>query len=373
MVTILKLSLFRGLQSLPFRQDGEWVGQMHAPDTSPLHSVPRATGTITRLVIERLRAAGQPLDPLLQRAGLNLEDIDSSGLTVKATAQIKLLQLASELLNDDLLGFHLARDFNLREAGLLYYVLSSSSSFADAIKSVQRYTRIVHEGIEIRSRVDRALIIALNYLNVDRGSDRHQIEFWLVAMVRMCRQLTDTRIAPLELRVRHFRETTPPEFRAFLGCDMVFGTDADEIVLPEHVNSLPIIGADRHLHQLLIRYADDALAERTLPGSDLRPRVERAIAPLLPHGNARASTVARELGLSRHALARSLAASGVTFSDVLDQYRASLAEAYITHHDLSISQIAWLLGYREVNAFTHAFERWFGIAPEQMRTKDRPA
>ena len=346
---------------------------MHASDTSPLHSVPRATGTIARLVVERLRAAGQPLEPLLQQAGLSLEDIHDLGLAVKVTAQIKLLQLASELLKDDLLGFHLARDFNLREAGLLYYVLSSSSSFAAAIRSVQRYTRIVHEAIEIRSRIDRASIIALNYLNVDRRSDKHQIEFWLVAIVRMCRQLTDTRIAPLQLKVRHFREITPPEFRAFLGCDMTFDADVDEIVLPEHVNSLPIVGADHHLHQLLVRYADDALAERTLPGSDIRPQVERAIAPLLPHGNANASTVARELGLSRHALARSLAASGVTFSDVLDQYRASLAEAYITHRDLSIAQIAWLLGYREMSAFTHAFERWFGITPEQMRAADYPA
>lgn len=340
---------------------------MHAPETSPLDLVPRATGTIARLVCERLRAAGQPLEPLLQQAGLSLADIDDPDLVIKAAAQIKLLQLASELLNDDLLGFHLARDFDLREVGLLYYVLSSSSSFADAVKSAQRYTRIVNEGIEIRGRVDHAAIIGLNYLNVDRKSDRHQIEFWLAAIVRMCRQLTNTRIAPLRLKVRHFRETTPPEFRAFLGCDMAFGADVDEIVLPEHVNALPIDGADQHLHQLLVRYADDALAERTAESSDLRCRVERAITPLLPHGNAKASTVARELGLSDRTLARSLAATGVTFSGVLDQYRASLAKTYISHRDLSISQIAWLLGYRDVSALADAFKRWFGITPEQMR------
>lgn len=338
-----------------------------------MHSVPKATGIIAKLVCERLRAAGQPLDPLLQEAGLSLERINDPGLAVEVGAQIKLLQLAAELLRDELLGFHLAREFDLRKTGLLYYVLSSSSSFVNAMKSAQRYTRIVNEGIEIRNRVEQAAIIALNCLNVKRDSDPHYIEFWLVAIVRMCRQLTDTRIAPLQLKVRHFRELTPMEFRTFIGCDMAFRADVDEILLPEHVNSLPVVGADQHLHQLLVRYAEDALAEQTLPGPDLRPRVERAIAPLLPHGHAKASTVARELGLSRHTLARSLAASGMTFSDLLDQYRASLAEAYITHRDLSIAQIAWLLGYREVSALTHAFKRWFGITPEQMRTADHPA
>jgi hypothetical protein len=30
--------------------------------------------------------------------------------------------------------------------------------------------------------------------------------------------------------------------------------------------------------------------------------------------------------------------------------------------------IAWLLGFREVSAFTHAYKRWTGKTPSQMRT-----
>jgi AraC-like DNA-binding protein len=35
---------------------------------------------------------------------------------------------------------------------------------------------------------------------------------------------------------------------------------------------------------------------------------------------------------------------------------------------LQISKIAWLLGFIEVSAFTHAFKRWTGKTPSQMRT-----
>ena len=44
--------------------------------------------------------------------------------------------------------------------------------------------------------------------------------------------------------------------------------------------------------------------------------------------------------------------------------------------DLPISQIAWLLGYREVSAFTHAYKRWTGMTPEsreRRETLDSPA
>jgi AraC-like DNA-binding protein len=32
-----------------------------------------------------------------------------------------------------------------------------------------------------------------------------------------------------------------------------------------------------------------------------------------------------------------------------------------------VSKIAWLLGFHEVSAFTHAFRRWTGKTPSQMR------
>jgi AraC-like DNA-binding protein len=37
---------------------------------------------------------------------------------------------------------------------------------------------------------------------------------------------------------------------------------------------------------------------------------------------------------------------------------------------LSISQIAWLLGFQEVSAFTHAFKRWTGFTPRAMRAQE---
>jgi AraC-like DNA-binding protein len=40
---------------------------------------------------------------------------------------------------------------------------------------------------------------------------------------------------------------------------------------------------------------------------------------------------------------------------------------------MAISQIAGLLGYQEVSAFTHAFKRWTGTAPREARTRKEAA
>ena len=75
------------------------------------------------------------------------------------------------------------------------------------------------------------------------------------------------------------------------------------------------------------------------------------------------------LGLSQRTFARRLSLEGHTFSEVLEKLRSDLAERYLTDESLSISKIAWLLGYQEVSAFTHAFKRWTGRTPREARAQ----
>jgi len=340
---------------------------MHTPRTSPLHSIPSATGGISRLVCARLRAAGLEPEPFLSTAGLNTKQMHDLRCRIDVRAQIKLLNIAADALNDDFLGFHLAREFEPREIGLVHYVIASSSTLADAMNKAERYCGLVNEGIGLRFKVDHSAVIALDSVEFERQLDRHQIEFWAFGMVRVCRLLTGTRIAPSQLRLMHLRDAVPDEVRSFLGCEVEFGANGDEIILPKATAVLPLVNADTHLNTLLTEYAEEALAHRAPHAADIRSKVERAIAPLLPHGKATASEVAHELGISGRTLGRLLSAEGLTFSAILQQFRLDLAKAYITHGDLSISHIAWLLGYGEVSAFTNAFKRWTGTTPREMR------
>jgi len=89
--------------------------------------------------------------------------------------------------------------------------------------------------------------------------------------------------------------------------------------------------------------------------------------PLLPHGKAQASEVARKLGMSQRTLARRLDSEGLTFVGMLKELRLDLAKQDLADRDLSISKIAWLLGYQDVSSFTHAFKRWTGNTPSAIR------
>ena len=62
-----------------------------------------------------------------------------------------------------------------------------------------------------------------------------------------------------------------------------------------------------------------------------------------------------------------LSDEGLNFTETLQQLRRDLAVRYRDDRKLHVSKIAWLLGFHEVSAFTHAFKRWTGKTPRQMR------
>ncbi len=100
-------------------------------------SQPVAVGVATRLAAGRLRESGISLEPLLKNASLSVGQIDEQDTPIGVASQIKFLELAAEALNDQLLGFRLARDGDLRLMGLLYYTAASSETLGDALARVQ--------------------------------------------------------------------------------------------------------------------------------------------------------------------------------------------------------------------------------------------
>ena len=121
-----------------------------------------------------------------------------------------------------------------------------------------------------------------------------------------------------------------------------------------------------YLNAILVKYCDEALTSRRKQSANWQVKVENEVAPLLSHGQARIGKIASELGVIRRTLARRLASEGLSFRALLDRLRSGLAKRYLQERDLPISEIAWLLGYRETSAFNHAFKRWTGHTPKGL-------
>ena len=331
----------------------------------------RCGGLLSRLAYERGRKEGVDVDGLLRQAHLTLREIKNKDVPLGVQNQIKFVDLVANATSDPLLGVRLAHSFDLREIGLLYYVIASAETLLGSLLRVARYSDVANEGVDLEVKKGDLLRVRLHYSGVARHSDVHQIEFWMASLVRICRKVIGTNLKPIEVRIAHNRRKQVPEMEKLLRCAVKAGADVDEIVFGKESGEYPIVTADPYLNQLCVRLCEETLARLGKKTSSLKVKVENAIAVLLPHGEMHFDAVAAQLGMSGRTLARRLASEGHSFSKILDGLRSALARRYLAESDMLISEIAWLLGYSEVANFTHAFHRWTGTNPRTERTKAR--
>jgi AraC-like DNA-binding protein len=96
-----------------------------------------------------------------------------------------------------------------------------------------------------------------------------------------------------------------------------------------------------------------------------RGEVEKLVASLLPHGEARIDIVARKLGCGRQTVYRRLKAEGLTFEQLRDGVRRRLS-LELLKQGVPIKQIAYRVGFSEPSAFSRAFKRWTGSSPRKF-------
>ncbi len=332
--------------------------------------MPTSIGLMAHLAVAHLERHGKDPAPLLALSGLSQAAL-ASRQRIKVRAAIDFVERASRAVEDDWLGLTLAADFDLREIGMLYYVAASSQLFRDALKRLDRYVRIADEALVVRIVKGPDCRIVLSYVGVPRHVDRHLMESFAVTLLRLCRQLVGKKIVPVAASFVHHRPNGR-KMEHILGCDVSFDAYEDAMSFDASLMDLPLVGYDPYLNELMVKNCEDAIADRLSNISPFRTEVENIIAPLLPHGEARAKTVAHRLGLSERTFARRLASEGLSFGDILDQLRRDLAVRYL-QEDHQASQIGWLLGFQQPSAFSHAYRRWTGKSPSEFRRSRVPS
>jgi len=216
--------------------------------------------------------------------------------------------------------------------------------------------------------------VMLAIRHVQEFDEPHQqfLELLALWLVRTLHTQTNLDFAPLRVTFTHARDAGQREVHRLLRCPVEFAQTVDSWVLPQRIMDLPIVSGDSYLLRILKVHADELLTERhSVTG--FQSMVADQLISLLPSGETRAAAVAQRLNMSTRSFTRQLAKEGTTFGEILERLRRRLATRYLAHDRMSIKQIAWLLGYSEPGAFTHAYKRWTGTTPGRARQNQPPS
>jgi AraC-like DNA-binding protein len=127
-------------------------------------------------------------------------------------------------------------------------------------------------------------------------------------------------------------------------------------------------GADQQLADAMSQ-----LSSRWIPATDSptwTSRAKRTFANIESYRDFSLESLASQWGISLRSLRRRLAEENTTLTTVLEAELYARASLLLTKRSHSLSEIAELLGYREVNSFQRAFRRWSGVTPAEFRRRD---
>ena len=333
---------------------------MYEVPTGWLHHLAGWLGPESPAFVGAMRAVGLPR---------RLLSGDGEGDRLRCAEFVALLEQAALLAGDDLLGLNLGLGYDLRAAGLPGYVAIAAPTVRVAMANAARYgalrdTSAIY-GLETG---DGVALFRIESHSARMRASRHATEFKVGLVLAACRRWIGAGFRPIELRFAHLRAAGQRAVTRRLNCPVRFGAELTEMVLHADQLDLPVRGADPHLLELVTRHAEAALAGAAArQGGDLAARVERVVVDALPKGTPTLAEVAGALGIGERTLARRLAGEGLRFRDLVDSLRRDLAKNYLADPELSLSQIAYLLGYSEQSAFTSAFRRWTGQPPRRFR------
>ena len=95
--------------------------------------------------------------------------------------------------------------------------------------------------------------------------------------------------------------------------------------------------------------------------------VREVLTQRLSQGEPSQDEVAELLNMSARTLQRKLGEAGISYKEILDETRHTLALAYLSAPRHSVSDITHLLGFSAASCFTRAFRRWTGQSPSDWR------
>jgi len=339
------------------------------PRSRPRQSI---AGSMVLGLIDYAAGKGADRAGLLALAGLSGAPQDRDR-RVPLDRYIAMHRAAEQQCGDPALAIHFAEDSNFADLSVVGLLGYASETMRDALDQLNRYGRLVTD-LAIAGPARFVLTREADGLwltdhRIDDPPFPELTESTFVRMVAGTRQFGSDPYASLA-EVTHPDRGQGAELSRALGVPVRFGARRNALRVSEAWQTYRIALYPRYAFALFCAHADQLLAELDAQQSVVG-QVERAILPLLHTGTVTIEGVAPRLGLSTQGLYRALRKEGTTFEALLAGLRHRFAQGYLAQGRASLSEIAYLLGYSDVSAFSRAFKRREGVAPGAWRRAHR--
>ena len=311
-----------------------------------------------------LRAAGHDPYRFAAEAGVPARALTDLDMRVRSSAMKNMVERAAVVTGIDDLGIRMAECRKLSNWGPLGLAIRDQPTLRKALEVVQKYLWLQTESYILE--LEEAGDVAILQMRSTRWFGVRQAPELAMGVFHVnFRHLMGNGWRPLEIRFQHPRPRNVDTHLRIFGRVPLFGQDVLAFVFDrKDLNKAPS-SSDPAMARQALKFLEQFAARRS---GSFRDLVSREIVLALPRGDCGVDQIAHRLSIDRRTLHRRLAATGATFSELVDSIRADKAAGMLAETHDPVQRIAEELGFAGMSSFAHWFRRRFGESASEFRS-----
>jgi len=301
---------------------------------------------------------------MLRRAGLPVAALDHSDYRIPADRLQALLADCAKSAASEEFGLLVGAAFKLSMTGPLGLLMREQVNVRMAADVLRRYLRYQDDNVAIRViPASDGLMIVPELASARTRLSRQMIDLALAMYVQVFRGLLGERWRPARVEFAHGPPADLAPYRSLLGA-VEFGAPQTGFLLTEADLQTSLGDGDPGLIDEIVRVI---VAGGAPTGDTVGETVSALIRRLLPEGNCSVDRVAQHMGIDRRTVHRRLAAEGKSFTQLLDETRREVASRQLSQGELPLREVATLVGFSSLSAFSRWFRQTSGMQPSEYR------
>ncbi|GLX83259.1 AraC family transcriptional regulator [Thalassotalea eurytherma] len=265
------------------------------------------------------------------------------------------------VINEPLLGIEVVDgiDFeSLPGISLLlanFKLAKSKEQLGELIILFAEYFPLLTQAVDITLKWDvDAIQIYANA--IDHSISTIQVEGALYGVFKILKMLVN--LSPVSISFTHSPSTIKESYQSFFNAPVTFNATKNCITYkatPKYFNL--------ENRSLTVVSGINELMKSEFPNLSTTIQCSVILKSILHFGEPSRAHVASIMNLSISTLQRRLRKENTCFKDILQNIRKEISLILLIEHDLTLSNIAFLLGYHSESQLSRAFKCWYGEAP----------
>jgi AraC-like DNA-binding protein len=316
-------------------------------------------------VVAAVQYAGADAEVLLNELGIAPESLQNSEGRIPTDVAFRAFERAVEFVGDEGLFLRFAEAIPLGAFEVLDFAGRSSLNMGEGLSRLIRYFALIDSGSTLRVERD-GRVARLIGDRTDPPSPRPATELLFGVIVVRGRQFTGRSWPMREACFHRPAPRSVATHERFFGAPVRFNRPRNELVFDAAWLDVPCLTRDPPLASFLDRQLNEQLSRVPRPTSFLE-EVKRAVAEAIQGSEPLIDGSARRLHMGARTLQRRLQGAETSHRAIVEEVRRERAHKLLRETQMSINEIAYLLGFANASAFHRAFTRWTGVNPSSYR------